>query len=200
MKFPIDKVKNLTLDMGNAQVESKKEVVATDEKTTKQAVDESLVLPAGTQLTLAIQTGLDTARHSKGFKFKSILEANLVSGNKVVAPKGSVVYGTVVESKKAGRLVGKSSMLITFTDVMLNNKLHPIQTSSISITTGRTGASSVGRTARAAAIGGLGDGSKGAKTGAKIGLGVAILSKGDQVSVPSGTLFDIKLEQSLTIN
>jgi hypothetical protein len=44
-------------------------------------------------------------------------------------------------------------------------------------------ASSAGKVVRGASIGGVADGSSGAKAGARVGLGVAILSGGNQVVI-----------------
>jgi len=41
------------------------------------------------------------------------------------------------------------------------------------------------------------DGSSGARTGAKEGLGAAILRGGNQVVIPGGTLLDFKLDEEL---
>jgi len=48
-------------------------------------------------------------------------------------------------------------------------------------------------------LGGLIDGSSGAKTGAKVGLGVSILTSGDSISVPAGTILETALRVPLEI-
>jgi hypothetical protein len=58
-------------------------------------------------------------------------------------------------------------------------------------------ASSARKVVRGAAIGGLAEGSSGAKTGARVGLGTAILSGGNQVAYPPGTLIDFQLTAAL---
>jgi hypothetical protein len=69
----------------------------------------------------------------------------------------------------------------------------PIRTSAVKAVSENTGKQTVGRTARAAAVGGLIDGSSGAKTGAKVGLGASILTSGSQVYIPRGTLLEYTL-------
>ena len=61
------------------------------------------------------------------------------------------------------------------------------------------GRNTVGRTARAAAIGGLIDGSDGARTGAKVGLGASILTRGESLQVPAGTLLETQLRTPLDL-
>jgi hypothetical protein len=90
-------------------------------------------------------------------------------------------------------------MTITFTHLMINGQLKPIQTSNIqTIAEKGSGGDTVGKTARGAAIGALADGKDGARTGAKIGLGLAILTAGRSVNIPSGTLLDITLVAPFT--
>jgi len=55
------------------------------------------------------------------------------------------------------------------------------------------------RTLGAAAIGGLLRGSKGAKRGAKVGAGVSILTGGQQISIPAGTVLEFTLVGDLVI-
>jgi hypothetical protein len=58
----------------------------------------------------------------------------------------------------------------------------------------------VGRTVRAAAIGGLAGGRSGAKKGAKVGVGASILTGGDSINVPAGTLLETTLRTPLRID
>lgn len=73
------------------------------------------------------------------------------------------MYGVITDASQSGRLAGKSSLTFTFTDIMIKNQLHAIKTSAAQAVTEGTGKSTVGRTARLAAIGGLANGSKGGK-------------------------------------
>lgn len=53
--------------------------------------------------------------------------------------------------------------------------------------------------AGAPVIGGLVDGSDGARTGAKVGAGAAILTKGEQINIPAGTIMETRLKTALVI-
>ena len=160
-------------------------------------VNKAVEVPAGTRILARISESIDSKQHKTGHKFTARLEADLVVEGAVVASRGSTLYGQVIESKKSGRLVGKGSLSFTFTDIMINNQMKPIVTTGVKAVTSNTGGKTLGTTARAAAIGGLYNGSKGAKDGAKIGLGVSILSGGNNVNVPSGTLLEFTLQQPL---
>ena len=91
-------------------------------------------------------------------------------------------------------------MSVTFTDVILNDEFIPISTGALSAQTGGEAARTVGRTARAAAIGGLIGGSSGARTGAAVGAGASILTSGASINIPRGTIIETNLSAPLTVN
>ncbi|MEH6593185.1 MAG: hypothetical protein V7746_23140 [Halioglobus sp.] len=153
------------------------------------------IVPAGTSFLVRTGQTLSTDNVSAGHRFTARLEADLVANGVVVAPRGSTVYGVVTKAQKSGRLAGKATLAFTLTDIMINNQMRPIVTSEVGGESANTGGKSAGTTARAAAIGGLADGSSGAKTGAKVGLGVSLLTRGNAASVPSGSLLDFRLQQ-----
>jgi hypothetical protein len=161
-------------------------------------VPASVTVPAGTYLMVKLDSALNSKQHKAGHKFTATLEGDIVVNNTVVAPRGSKVYGQLTESKKSGRLAGKSEMQITLTQILINNQLKPIVTSGVKAVTDNTAKNTVGKTARFAAIGALADGKKGARTGAKVGAGVSVLTRGNQINIPAGTLLDFTLGAPLT--
>lgn len=160
-------------------------------------VDKAAVAPAGTRVVVQTNTTINSKQHKTGHKFTARLEADLVSGNVVIAPRGSTLYGVIAEAKQSGRALGNSSLVITFTDIMINNQMKPIQTSAVKAVTESTSKTTVSRTARLAAVGGLANGSKGAKNAAKVGVGVSLLSGGNSINIPAGTLLEFQLSAPL---
>lgn len=145
-----------------------------------------------------MSTSVDSKKHSSGHRFTARLEANLVANNVVVAKRGDTVYGIVAEAKQSGRARGSSSLELTFTDIMVNNQMKPILTTGAKAVTESTGKATVGRTARLAAVGGLANGSKGAKNAAKVGLGISLLTSGNSINIPAGTLLEFQLTAPLS--
>jgi hypothetical protein len=163
------------------------------------AANETVTVPAGTHLMVRMSDTVNSRAHGEGHRFTAELEGDLVVNGTVVAPRGSKVYGQLAKSEQSGRLLGRSKMTITFTHLMINGQLKPIQTSNIQTIADKGSAGdTVGKTARGAAIGALADGRDGARTGAKIGLGMAVLSAGKSINIPSGTLLDITLDLPFT--
>ena len=187
--FPIDQVHAIVFDAGGAAPPpaSGSAVVPSG----------AMVVPAGTVLLVRMAEDLDSNRHKAGHKFTAKLEGDLASNGVVVAPRGSTVYGVLVEAKSSRRVAGRSELTTNLTNIMIDNQLVPIATSGVKAVSESTGKQTVGRAARGAAVGGLIDGSSGAKTGAKVGAGVAILTGGKQVYIPRGTLLEYTLGTAL---
>ena len=150
-------------------------------------------VPAGTRLVIRMVDTIDSKRHNVGHKFRGQLEGAIVVDGKTVAPRGTFIYGTITAAQQSGRAVGSSSLAMEFTDIMIDDQLYPIATEGLAAQTGGEGKRTVGRTARSAAIGGLIGGSSGAKTGAKVGVGASILTGGQSLNVPAGTLLETTL-------
>ncbi len=80
---------------------------------------------------------------------------------------------------------------------MINDQLHPIITGEYELTGKSQG--TLKKTAVGAVLGALIDGDDGAKKGAAAGLGLSLISKGNQVSLAEGTLIEFRLQQPLTM-
>ncbi|RHW77438.1 hypothetical protein [Colwellia sp. RSH04] len=171
-------------------VDSREEV---NKETPESGVKPVTVVPTGTRIVVRTNESINSKQHKAGHKFTSRLEADLVVNDTLVARRGTVIYGVVREAKRSGRLAGRSSVELQFTDMMINNQMMPISTSGVKAVTEGTAKKTIGSTARAAAIGGLINGSKGAKDGAKVGAGVSLLTRGNQVNIPSGTMLEFQL-------
>lgn len=188
--FPESEVVGLFLSAG----------VATAEALAAQApADANATVPAGTRLVIRMNDTVDSSRHGAGHRFRGQLEGALVVDGVTVAPRGTFVHGRIVQAQQSGRLAGRSSLSIEFTDIMIDDQLFPMSTSDLSAQGQGEGGRTLGRTARAAAIGGLIDGSSGARTGAKVGAGVSILTRGESINVPRGTMLETTLAAALTL-
>jgi hypothetical protein len=156
-------------------------------------------VPAGTRLVVRMSDTVDSRNHRAGHRFRGQLESAVVVDGVTVLPRGTIVYGQVMAAQQSGRAAGASSLSLAFTDVMIDDVLHPISTNGLSAQASGEAGRTVGRTARAAAIGALIDGSSGARTGAKVGAGVSILTSGASVNVPRGTIVETSLRVALVL-
>jgi len=163
--------------------------------------EKDLILSSGAIIHVITTTQVDTQQHKTGHQFKLKLENDLLSEDgRVIAQKGSDVYAEVIESEQARRLIGKSKMIVVLKAITHNNQRVEINTQALNILTPQSqGRNSVGKVARGAAIGGLVDGHDGARTGAKVGLGMAVLSRGKATGLPAGTLVDFTLSSDIIV-
>src|SRR5271157_553170 len=166
-----------------------------------------VTIPAGTRISVRTIDRIDSTRNHMGDRFEATLaEPLMVDGNVVVA-KGADVYGRLAESKKSGTFTGRSELQLELTGIVVNGQTVPVVTGEYELTGSSRGASTAKRTIGGAAvgsiIGAIAGGGKGAAIGAGAGAGVGagseIITKGDQVKVPSETLLDFRLQQDVSV-
>ncbi|UCF63669.1 MAG: hypothetical protein JSW33_14075 [bacterium] len=150
-------------------------------------------IPAGTKIMIRTKEAISTASHQQGSKFTCELEADLNVDGKVVAPKGTPVYGTVLESI-GGRRVGMQRIVVSFDKINLNNQLVAMVTDDVGAEGGRGGAA---RAVGAGALIGAAAGDAGA--GAAVGAGLALLAGGKHIQVPAETIVEVSIKQSITV-
>jgi hypothetical protein len=167
----------------------------------------SVTIPAGTRISVRTIDAIDSTKNRVGYRFQASLEQPLwVDGNMVV-PKGADVYGRLDESKETGTFAGRSQLKLQLTGIVVNGQTLPLVTGEYEVSGKSKGESTakraVGGAAIGSVIGALAGGGKGAAigagTGAGVGAGSEIITKGDQVKIPSETLLDFTLQQSVTI-
>jgi hypothetical protein len=187
----------ITVSATSQSEEGEPALAAADEEK-PAAVKKSVTVNAGTAIMVRTQTSLVTGKVSSGDRFTATTEGDLLAGNTVVAPRGSTVYGRVSEAKKAGRLAGRAKLVIELTDILIDGQTYPLVTESIGYEGHRSG--TLKKLGLGAAVGGIADGSDGARTGAAVGAGVAVLTKGKQIHVPSGSVLQFRMNQPLQVS
>ena len=149
---------------------------------------------AGSTLLVRLDDTLDSARTPAGQSFTATLEADLVGGDgATVVPMGSTVLGKIVEAQASGRVAGQAELEITFTDVRVNGRLLPIKSQGVKAVGENTARKSARQVAAGALIGGAINGKKGAGRGAMAGGAVALMTRGNQIQIPAGTLLELQL-------
>lgn len=172
-----------------------------------RGASERVTVPAGTRLLVRMIDSVDSATNKVGDRFRASLEEPLVVGNTVVAPKGAEVYGRLTEAKAAGKISGQSDLKLELTGITINQQVQAIVTGDYDVAGKSRGKQSAERIGGGAVlgtiIGAIAGGGKGAAIGAGVGAGagtaVQVLTKGQEVKVPSETLLEFTLEQPLTV-
>jgi hypothetical protein len=208
--YPVRDIQSLTFDLGTttADVPARSENLrGSEEAPSGNQRSTYVTLPAGTRISVRTIDRIDSSKNNVGDRFEaSLAEPITVDGNVVVA-KGADVYGRLVESKKSGTFTGRSELELELTGIVVNGQTVSVVTGEYELNGKSRGASTAKRTIGGAAVGGiigaLAGGGKGAGIGAAIGGGAGagseIITKGDQVKIPSETLLDFTLHQDALI-
>ena len=171
-------------------------------------VSHSVVLAAGTPLTVRIGENLSAARNQAGDTFFATLEQQLVIDGFIIADRGSRVIGKVVEAVPAGRGGGESHLRIELIKLNTTDGQHiPVKTDPYA----KDGAGSPGGdlakigagAAIGAAIGAIAGGGKGAAigagAGAAAGTGAVLISNGRSVEIPVEARLTFRVKDSIRL-
>jgi hypothetical protein len=167
----------------------------------------SVTIPAGQSMLVRMIDGVDSSKNHVGDVFHASLETDLTIGDTVVARKGADVYGRLAEAKEAGHIAGSSELQLELTRMVIDGKDYPVVSSDYTLQgkgRGKNTAEKVGGgAALGAIIGAIAGGGKGAAIGAGVGAGaggaVQVLTRGQQVKVPSETLLEFRLQQPVMV-
>jgi hypothetical protein len=164
-------------------------------------------LPTGTRILVRTIDAVDSDRNQVGDKFQASLEQPVMVNDVVVIPKGADVYGRLTAASEAGHIQGRSQLKLELTGVVVNGQTIPLVTGDYSVSGSSRGATTAkrvgGGAALGAVIGAIAAGGKGAAVGAGVGAGagtaVQVMTKGEQVHVPSETLLEFSLQQEVRV-
>jgi len=166
-----------------------------------------VTIPPATRISVRTIDGIDSTKNHVGDRFQASLEEPLMVDGKVVVAKGADVYGRLAESKESGTFTGRSQLRLELTGIVVNGQTIPVVTGEYELTGKSRGASTAKRTVGGAAvgsiIGAIAGGGKGAAIGAGVGAGAGagseIITKGDQVKIPTETLLDFTVQQDVSM-
>jgi len=166
-----------------------------------------LTVPAGTSILVRMIDSVDSDKNHVGDRFRASLEQDLTVDGVVVARRGADIYGRLAEAKEAGHFEGKSQLKLELTDILINSRPQPIMSGDYQVSGSSRGADTAKKVGVGAVagtlIGALAGGGKGAAIGAGVGAGagaaVQVMTKGEQVHVPSETLLDFRVAQPFTV-
>jgi hypothetical protein len=163
----------------------------------------NVTIPAGQSILVRMIDGVDSSKNHVGDIFHASLETDLTVNGTLVARKGTDVYGRLAEAKEAGHVSGSSELQLELTRMVIDGHDYPVVSSDYTLQgkgRGKNTAEKVGGgAALGAIIGAIAGGGKGAAIGAGVGAGaggaVQVLTRGQQVKVPSETLLEFRLQQ-----
>jgi len=168
----------------------------------------TVTMNAGTLISVRLADTLTTEKLNAGDAFSATIDRPLVVDGLVIAERGARVEGRVIESERAGRVKGVSSLSIHLT------RLHTNDGQAVQITTDpfrKQGETSKAEDVKkvgigagiGAVIGAVAGGGKGAAIGAGVGGaaggGAVAATRGKEVVLPVETRLDFRISSPVTL-
>ena len=183
-----------------------------------------VMVPAGSSLPAMLTAPISSANASAGQSVSLVLNSDYYYNNKLIAPAGSTVSGTVIEASKAKRGSMNGKLCIRFTqiytpygtqipisaviktddntDVLIGGtKLDVTKEYAKDVTAGVAAGAISGLVFGALAGGNVGKGAAlGTAVGAGGGLAKSAWDKGNDVEIPANATIDLMLTQPITVS
>ena len=167
----------------------------------------NVTVPSGTVVTVRTIDAIDSSKNHAGEIFRASLDAPIVVDDKVIVPAGADAYLKLASASSAGHMTGRSELAVELSSVVFQGKTYNLVSSDVKqsgSSRGKNTAAKVGGgAALGALIGAIAGGGKGAAIGAAVGggagAGAQVLTKGQQVKIPSETRLDFTLEQPFDV-
>ena len=183
-------------------------------------------IPAGTHVLLRMVNSVSTRTAKSGDQVYLQTASPIAAGGQILVPVGTYVQGTVAESKRSGRVKGRAEIALrldTFT--FASGKAVKIATPHIdSVDSGGSGQKVEGNegavkqsgtkmqdteriailAGSGASIGGIADRSWqgagiGAAVGGAVGFATALLTRGHEVDLRTGSTLDVVFDRALSL-
>ena len=162
-------------------------------------------IPAGTFITVRMIDAVDSKGSHLGQTFRASVDEPVVINGQTVIPRGADALAKLVEDKESGKFEGKTILTLALTDITINGQMIDTSTSDVSRASSSRGSRTAkvvgGATALGAIIGALAGGGRGAAIGAASGAAVGgtaqVVTKGQQVKIPSETRLTFTLQQPI---
>lgn len=159
----------------------------------------SSAIPVGQEIDVRLQAELSSATADVEQRFEATTVADLLRGNDVLIPAGSIMRGVISSVTKATRMERKGSLTVAFDQITIRGRSYPMRgtvTQALESEGIKGEAGKIGTGAGIGAIiGGIIGGVKGALLGVLIGGGGTIAAtEGKDVTLPAGTILRVSLD------
>lgn len=184
---------------------------------------EKITVPSGTRLAVVLENGISTRSARAGDSLYFHTSFPVTQNNHVVIPVGSYIRGSLLDSKRPGRIKGKGEFRLRLESLIFPNgyTVDLLAAPRSADTGGRETTDSEGKvtgpggkgkdvgsvattTVTGAGIGAIAGGGKGAGIGAGIGglagLAAVLLTRGPDAQLPRGSTLDIVIERDLYLD
>lgn len=162
-------------------------------------------IPSGTAIIVRMIDAVDSKTAHLGQTFRASVDEPVYVNGQVMIPRGADAMAKLVEDQQSGKFEGKTVLTLALTDITINGQVIGTTTGNVSQASSSRGARTAkvvgGTTALGAIVGALAGGGRGAAigaaSGAAVGGGAEVLTKGQQVKIPSETRLTFTLQQPI---
>jgi len=186
-----------------------------------------VVIPAGTQIPLALKQAISTKNAREGDPVYAETTFPFVLNDHILVPAGTYVQGRISHVKRAGHMKGRAEILMHFTTLIYPSGYTVILPGSIQNMPGadktsmkddegtvredsQTGeklgaaAKDAGEVGTVGVLGGLAGGAKGAEiggvSGAAVGAVIGLFSRGSDVKLEPGTTVQMVIQRDVPLD
>jgi hypothetical protein len=156
-------------------------------------------IPSGALLVGTLEQQVSTDRSSVGDHITLRTVDPIRVGDQMTIPEGLTLRGEITQVKGGGRIAGAPELALRFTALEIDGHDYQVSTEPFRVTGKSNATESALQIGGGAVVGGVLDGAKGAVVGAAIGTGVAVATKGDQLTLSAGQRLRIRLTQPLEV-
>jgi hypothetical protein len=161
-------------------------------------------VPVGTEFDVRLQTALSSETAQVEDRFEATTMVDLMRGNRVVVPAGSVMRGVVSSVKKAGRIERTGSLTVAFDRLTVGTRSYPMRATVTEALEGEGIRGEAGRIGTGAGvgavIGAILGGARGALAGVLIGGGGTIAAtEGTDAKLDPGTVLRVRMDTGLNL-
>ena len=97
---------------------------------TSSVIPPGAQLPAGTPVTIRLRTPLSSATAKAKDKFEAVLEEPIIVNDRVLAKRGTVVTGKVIEARPRTRSQGPGYLRLALSTILIDGKPVAVRASS----------------------------------------------------------------------
>ncbi|HEU5217755.1 MAG TPA: hypothetical protein VFU23_03805 [Gemmatimonadales bacterium] len=165
--------------------------------------DLQVTLPAGTRLVGALRQTISTKNTPIGTHVALRTTESLVV-NDVRLPVGMLVRGEVTEVRSGGRVSGESRLSIQFNQLNVDGREYPIVADLFRVQgkseTRNSLKKVIGGTVAGGVVGAIaGETKEGLLVGAVLGTGLAVATKGGNLTLPAGQKLEVRLVEPVVV-
>lgn len=172
-----------------------------------QPVIKDITVAEGTTIPIRITETLDSKTTQPNDAFHGSVAGDVAVQGVVAIPRGSAVLGRVVDARDAAHFKGSSLLSIELTEVTVRGRSISLVTDAFNKEGAARGKNTAekagGGAALGAIIGAIAGGGKGAAigglAGAAAGTGVNAATRGQQVTIPTETVVNFRLQSPITV-